>query len=469
MTKPTLSVNEYKILMQANAFHQAMNAQRRESFFRGSSFVGGDPFADMKHSKAWFDYGYPMQVDFYMHWNMYKRNGLAAAGINIPISLCWLDYPVVREGDDENDEETPWELTVKKLFKRLKLHKHMKDADRMQMVGRYSALFVRVRDGLTPDKPLGIIKLEQIIEIVPVWEGQLEPHDTDQDPASERFDRPINYTYSSAGTGNQNEKASSTFQIHHSRLIMMAEGAVGASIYGEPANEAGFNALLDWDKIRGSGGEASWMAAANKQILSPKEGFNGAVSQEVVDSINESLRDMKEGFDEALFLKGLEAKPMGATVPDPKIYKDMALEEYCASRMLPAKIVVGTQSGVKAGDEDTAGLMRTMQSRRLNTINDFYEDVMNWFYVHGVLVTPQDGHSLEWSDLTAPSAMAKIDAALKLSQMNKEAVLSGLPPLFDSDEIRKEAGHKPLTDDIEMPDETLDDPEKPEADNPDIN
>jgi uncharacterized protein len=469
MTKPTLSVNEYKQLMQLNAFHQAMNAQRRESFFRGSSFVGGDPFADMKHSKAWFDYGYPMQVDFYMHWNMYKRNGLAAAGINIPISLCWLDYPAVREGDDENDEETPWELTVKKLFKRLKLHKQMKDADRMQMVGRYSALFVRVRDGLTPDKPLGIIKPEQIIEIVPVWEGQLEPNDTDQDPVSERFDRPVNYTYSSSGTGNQNEKASSSFQIHHSRLIILAEGAVGASIYGEPANEAGFNALLDWDKIRGSGGEASWLAAANKQILTKQANVSGMVDSKMLDGINEALKDMREGLDESLFLNGLEAKPMGATVPDPKIYKDMALEEYCASRMLPAKIVVGTQSGVKAGDEDTAGLMRTMQSRRLNTINDFYEDVMNWFYVHGVLVTPQDGHSLEWSDLTAPSAMAKIDAAVKLNQMNS-TVGDGMGPKFTVDEIRKEAGYKPLTDDIEMPDETLDDdPAKPEGDTSNIN
>jgi hypothetical protein len=109
-----------------------------------------------------------------------------------------------------------------------------------------------------------------------------------------------------------------------------------------------------------------------------------------------------------------------------------------------------------------------MQSRRLNTINDFYEDVMNWFYVHGVLVTPPDGHSLEWSDLTAPSAMAKIDAAVKLNQMNS-TVGDGMGPKFTVDEIRKEAGYKPLTDDIEMPDETLDDdPAKPEGDQQDV-
>ena len=469
MTKPTLNVNQYKQLMQLNAFHQAMNAQRRDSFFRGSSFVGGDPFADMKHGKAWFDYGYPMQIDFYMHWNMYKRNGLAAAGINIPISICWMDYPVVREGEADEHDETPWEKAVKQLFKRLKIHKHMKDADRMQMVGRYSALFVRVRDGLTPDKPMAAINADKIIEIVPIWEGQLEPGEIDQNPASARFDRPVYYNYSSTGVGNQNEKATSAGQIHHSRLIILSEGSVGASIYGDPANEAGFNALLDWDKIRGSGGEASWMAAANKQILSPVAGFNGSVSQEVVDDINDSLRDLKEGFDEALFLKGLEAKPMGATVPDPIVYKEMALEEYCASRGIPAKIMVGTQVGVRAGDEDTASMMRNMQSRRLNVISDFYDDLLNWCYEHGVLVTPANGHSIEWSDLTAPSAMNKIDAALKLSQMNQVGAVSGTGAAFTIDEIRKEAGYKPLVDDLDLPDETIeDDPESAEDDQQDV-
>ena len=219
-----------------NQVHLAMNAARRDSFFRGSAFVGGDPFADTKHMKAWFDYGYPMTVDFYMHWNMYKRNGLAKAGVDIPVNICWMDSPTVREGEDDDHEETAWEKGVKALAKRLKLWRHIRDADRMQRVGRYSAIFVRVRDGLSADKPIGTISADKIIELMPIWEGQLEPNDIDQDIASENYNKPINYTYSSTGTGNQNDKASASFQIHHSRLIILSEDAVGGSIYGTPAN-----------------------------------------------------------------------------------------------------------------------------------------------------------------------------------------------------------------------------------------
>ncbi len=452
MSKPRINAQQQQQYLQLNKLHIALNAARRDSFFRGSAFVGGDPFADTKHMKAWFDYGYPMAVDFYMHWNMYKRNGLAKAGVDIPVNLCWIDNPTIRQGDDDEHPETQWEKAAKALAKRLKLWKHLRDADRMQRVGRYSAIFIRVRDGLTPDKPLGKISENQIIELMPLWEGQLDPNDIDQDAASDTYNKPLNYTYLATGTGNQNDKAADSFQIHHSRLIMFSEDAVGGSIYGTPTNEAGFNALLDWDKIRGSGGEASWLAAANKQILTPTDA-NKYVHPDTVDGINEALKDMKEGLDEALFLNGVTATPMNNTVPKPDIYKDMALEEYSASVQIPAKVLVGTQSGVKAGDEDTAGLMRMMQSRRIHSCTTYADEFLNWCYVHGVLVMPEDGHTIAWSDLTAPSAMAKIDAALKLSQVNTQNIAAGTGPLFGPDEIRAAAGYDPLEDDLEMPDE----------------
>lgn len=460
MKKPRINAKQQQQYLQLNKLHVALNAARRDSFFRGSAFVGGDPFADTKHMKAWFDYGYPMQVDFYMHWNMYKRNGLAKAGVDIPVNLCWMDSPTIRSGDDDEHPETPWEKVANALAKRLKLWRHLRDADRMQRVGRYSAIFIRVRDGLTPDKPLGNIKEGQIIELMPLWEGQLEPNDVDQNTASDTYNKPLNYTYSATGTGNQNDKAADSFQIHHSRLILLSEDAVGGSIYGTPANEAGFNALLDWDKIRGSGGEASWLAAANKQILTPKEGSSGNISADTLDGINDALKDMKEGLDEALFLSGVESTAMNNTVPDPEIYKDMALEEYSASVGIASKILVGTQTGVKAGDEDTAGLMRAMQSRRVNCLNDFIDSFLTWCYKYGVLVMPKDGHTIAWSDLTAPSAGQKIDAALKMAQVNVQG-RNGEGLVFTTDEIRKEAGYEALDGDLPevIPDETIDDEE----------
>lgn len=448
---------EQQQLLAINKLSMALNSARRDSFFRGSAFAGGDPFADTKHFKAWFDYGYPMTTDFFMHWNMYKRNGLAKAGVEVPVNLCWIDSPTIREGEDDDHQQTAWEKSVSALARRIKLWRHLKDADRMQRVGRYSAVFVRVRDGKKPSEPLQSVSEAQIIELMPLWEGQLEPGDIDQDLASDNYGKPVNYTYSATGTGNQDPQKSDSFTIHYSRLIMLSEGAVGGSIYGTSANEAGFNSLLDWDKIRGSGGEASWLAAANKQILKPTQ--EGArITNEVLDGINDALKDMKEGLDEALFLNGVEATPMGNSVPDPEIYKDMALEEYAASVGIPSKILVGTQSGVKAGDEDTAGFMRLMQSRRVNVCSAMIDAFLDWCYLYGVIKMPADGHVISWSDLTAPSAAQKMKAALDMAEINVKSRNAMQPsPFPDYNEIRKEAGYQPIELEQDEPDETLPD------------
>jgi len=446
------SPQEFKQVNALNKLHMALNQARRLSF-GGYNLSGGDPFADMKHGKAWFDYGYPFTVDFYMQWNMYQRNGLARAGVNIPVRITWMDCPAIKEGDGDNAEETPWAKEVKKLLKQKRFWRHMADADRMQRVGRYSALYFRVRDGKQPSERMGRIRPDQLVEIQPIWEGQLIPADIDNDLRSERLGRPTTYTYNESGVGNQNALATQSFVIHHSRLVILSENAVGGSIYGEPANEAGFNALLDWDKIRGSGGESAWLAAANKQILT-SDNPNANIGGDVIDAINDALKDMKEGLDEALFLKGVTATPMGATVPDPKVYKEMCEQEYAASVELPLKIIVGTQTGVKAGDEDTAHLMRMMQSRRNNKATPMIEDGINWMIQYGVLPPPPAGEfTVEWSDLTAPSAMQKAEHVLKITQAENQRINAGEGPLLTKDELRKELGFEPLEDDlIDIPD-----------------
>lgn len=459
------SPQEFKQVNALNKLHMALNQARRLSF-GGYNLSGGDPFADMKHGKAWFDYGYPFTVDFYMQWNMYQRNGLARAGINIPANLTWMDYPTIKDGDGVDSEETDWAKSVKKYLKQKRFWRHMADADRMQMVGRYSALYFRVRDGKQPSERMGRINPDQLVEIQPIWEGQLIPADIDNDLRSERLGRPKTYTYNESGVGNQNALATQSFVIHHSRLIILSENAVGGSIYGEPANEAGFNALLDWEKIRGSGAEASWLSAANKQILT-SDNPSTSISPDVIDSINEALRDMKEGLDEALFMKGVTATPMGATVPDPKVYKEMALEEYAASRGIAVKILVGTQTGVKAGEEDSAGYMRTIQSRRNNKATPMIEDGINWMIQYGVLPPPPEGEfTVEWSDLTAPSAMQKAEHVLKITQAESYRINAGEGPLLTNDELRKELGFEPMDDDlIDLPDIVEDDEEEPETPN----
>jgi hypothetical protein len=447
----TKSPEEFKHVAAINKLHVALNQARRLSF-QGHSLSGGDPFADTKHMKAWFDYGYPFTVDFYMHWNMYQRNGLARAGVNIPNTIAFLDYPDIKNGDGSEVEEQPWDKEVKRVLKQKRFWKHLSDGHRMQMVGRYAALFFRVRDGKSPDQPLTKLSGESsLVEIQPLWEGQLIPAMLETDTKSERYGRPVTYTYQSTGVGNQNAQAVESLTIHHTRLVILSENAVGGSIYGEPANEAGFNALLDWDKIRGSGGEASWLAAANKQVLTINNA-NSTIHQEDIDNINDAYRDMLEGLTESLVLKGVDSKSLGATVPDVQHYKAMAIEEYAASRQIPVKILIGTQTGVLAGDADSAGYMRIVQSDRNNKVTPMIEDCINWLVRYGILPpAPAGEFVVEWSDLTAPTAADRIDFAVKMATINNTNMLAGNGPVYSEDEMRKESDFEPLEEALPRP------------------
>lgn len=213
--KPHINSRLLPIINQARSF-----INNSELFGRGSSFTGGDNLADTKHAKLWQDFGYPETVEFYMHWNMWRRNGLARRGTKLPVDVCWLTNPEVKQ-DGDHMEPTPFEKAIGSLNRRLGFNHVMRNADLCQRVGRYGAILVTVADGKTRDKPLDIVRPDQIRNLTPLFEGQLEPADIDNSKDSERFGLPINYSYQSNNVGGRDDTSSDGGLIHYTRLIVV--------------------------------------------------------------------------------------------------------------------------------------------------------------------------------------------------------------------------------------------------------
>ena len=149
--KPHIAAKFWPVLQRARAY---MNSS--QLFGRGGpyGFTGGDNLADQKHSKLWSDFGYPTTVEFYMHWNMWRRNGLARRGAKLPVDKCWLTNPVIKQCGD-HIEQTAFERAIHQLNERLRFNHNMYAADLCQRIGRYGALLITVADSQTRDKPLG--------------------------------------------------------------------------------------------------------------------------------------------------------------------------------------------------------------------------------------------------------------------------------------------------------------------------
>lgn len=423
------------------------NYQRRSPLFSGGT--GGYNYADTKHDKSWKDYGYPYQIDFFMHWNMFRRNGYAFAGATIPVEMCWLTKPWVQRDDrEDSDDETPYEKEFAKQAKRLNLWKVLRDGDLMQRVGRYSGLIWTVADGKEPSQPItGTLNPNKIVMVKPVFEGQLEPSTWDKDRASPRYGLPITYTLNEGGTGNRNAYATDAGTIHHSRVTILTEDALGSDIYGIPCNEPGFNALLNLQKIQGAGGEGFWRQAAQRFVLEAQSGADGEMQDfgpDELRALSEMISDMFAGLDKIPAVGNYKIVPLNTQISNPKEFLEANLSEYSASlKGIPRKLISGTQTGVKAADEDTQGFMRLMQSRRDNALVEMGQRVIDWFATYTTLKSPT-GACLKWDDLTAPTQQDRLELAIKMVLANKDSVAAGQLAPFHPSEIRAEAGYDPV-------------------------
>lgn len=399
-------------------------------------YSGVGHFEGTKHSKAYSDYGYPLALDFWFFYSVYRRIGLARAAVKRPIDMCWLTRPKIKL-----DEET--EDNVFNAFaKRLKLWSKLRQVDDMQSVGHYAGIIVRVADGKTLDQPLEKVTMDNIVDLMPAWEGQLIPGNLDQNPTSPRYGMPTHYTYQQQGV-RQSAQRDGTEQltVHHSRVIIWNEGAVGNTIYGESCLEPIYNALMDWEKVRGAGAEGFWKKAAMRAVLQAAADASGTgPSEPELDALTEVITDMQDSFDAVPYLGGMELKGIGDSGSISGIDKasQIALEDVAAGRGWSAKGLVGAQEGKLAGEQDSGIDKQTAQSRRENYLNMQLEYFLEWLTLH----TDYDGTNkiIEWDDLTAAGDDAKLSLAERMAKINKET----MQEIFKPNEMRDISGFESL-------------------------
>lgn len=415
----------------------------RRNFAAGIS--GTYEGADTLHN-IYSDFGYPQTLSFSDFWNIYRRLGIAKNVVELPIQTTWMDEPIVTSEDDQFTRE------LEKLVKQTRLWTRLRALDLRQRIGRYAGLFVRVRDNLSPEQPIGGLNgIGSVIQLIPIAEGQLTVLSTDSDEMSDTYGQPTMYQFNSSGVGNRDEKTAVSFSIHPSRLIMTAEGADDGSIYGVPALEAPFNSLMDLRKIIGAGGEGFYKNAAQSVLFKLMDSSSALQNKELLQKFNDQYDDfIRNRHRRGLWTPGLEPSVLDSNLRDPKEFFMAALNDVAASCAIPATILIGQQTGRLASNEDSRSYLSGINSRRETYVsNDIIMATIDWMMKNRVL--PMAEYEVEWNDLLALSDKEKLDAALNMVKINKEQFSSGEEIPFTSREIRAHAGY-----DIEPEDDMLD-------------
>ncbi len=267
----------------------------------GSMFPAFFPGANVKHD-YYKDFGWPETLSFDQLYRMYLRNGVATAGVDKTALKTWQDAPFLLEQERDGSEsgpqkETTLEREIRKKFSSLRLWAKLTDADRMAMVGGYSGVILRLRDGNAFDQSVDSVPggLDGLYKLDPVWKGQLTVAEYDTDPRSETYGEPVMYQFNEAALSGD-QKQNRQLRIHPDRVLIWSDDG---SIYGRSILEPGFNDLVDMDKVKGAGGEGFWKNAKSAPVLEVDKEAKiadmakamGVTVEELADKMNDQVAD----------------------------------------------------------------------------------------------------------------------------------------------------------------------------------
>lgn len=411
---------------------------------------GGYDFADTLHS-IFLDFGYPQSLDFFNYWNMYRRFGIAKNVCDLPVDITWMRTPEVMSDNAQFVRE------FERMSDALSFWIRLAAIDKRQRVGRYAGMFMRVRDGKKPSEPIDgrLNGIGAIMQMVPLYEGQLDVLEVDNNPMSESYGLPTMYEFSGGSVGNRNDKIANSFSIHPDRIVIISEDADNGGIYGMSALEAPYNSLMDLRKILGGGGEGFYKNSAQSIIFNLQDGASAKANEALLTRFNEQYDDFaRNRMRRAMWTPGMDAKTLDSTLVNPKDFFFNSLYDVAASCKIPATILIGQQTGRLASSEDSRSFLSMINSRRENFGTESINALIDWFIRWGVLPVAQ--YEVEWDDLLALSQNEQLDNAQKMAAINDAQFKSGGSVPFEGSEIREAAGFEPL-EQIEPGSERMDD------------
>ena len=383
-------------------------------------------------------YGYPEAPTFQHYYSAYIRIGLAAAGCDMPVDAVWSDWPTIRDVTEFDSDGKPiyndtvttdFEVELKKLLnnKKLALKDRVRSLDRKQRVGRYAGSMIVARDinRAKPSEPLKNLVPGQLVKLVPLYESQVQEIQWDTDETSPTYGEPTMYQINEYSTGAKSLGQMRSFECHPSRLIMAAEGAEDGTIYGKPAMQPCFYALLDWEKIRMSAAEGTKKNADQRAIGSIKEGTNMPTGK-LAEYLDEDVQDFESGKLSMLVTKGMDVTPFNANMGDPTRSAELCEKEIAAGFNATMTELMGYQTGKLASEKD----QDKNNTRTMNRRNGFGTHLLmqhiDKFVGLGLLPVPDGEVVIDWPDAREPSKSDKLgmgeQSATIIEKLNRAGV-----------------------------------------------
>ena len=191
---------------------------------------------------------------------------------------------------------------------------------------------------------------------------------------------------------------------------------------GVPLLRAGFNSLVDLEKISGGSAESflknsaravtiNFDANASPQVMTTNP--DGTPSGKTVrDVIGEQVDSLNRNIDSALVTQGATAGTLQTQISDPSDAFDVAAKLFAASVRIPYTILFGQQTGRLASDEDKADMVARCESRQENLLTPMIEELVTRLQAAGIVEAGRVDLAASCTGIVKPKSRLSLGDAL---------------------------------------------------------
>ncbi|KKN36248.1 hypothetical protein LCGC14_0775380 [marine sediment metagenome] len=351
--------------------------------------------------------GYKKTLQFSDYAVRYLRQDIAKRIVDAPVDSTWRKKPEIKEKGEK--DATAFDEAWEELVKAKRLWNKFIRVDKLAGIGRYAILVLGFDDDQELSQP--VEGATELLYAQPYSEGSILITQYDEDVKSERFGKPLMYkitmldtvtTSSSVTREAYTTRSGLGKEVHWTRVLHVADGALEQDVYGIPRLEDVYNRLENLEIVVGGAAEMFWRGAFPG--LAFEADPEADIGDQDMSDLQEEIEEYIHGLRRYMRVQGVKVNSLTPQVADPKGTVEVILQMISAARGIPVRILTGSERGELASSQDESNWLSRIAERR----EDFAEAfVLRPFIDHlidiGVLPDPVEGYEILWGDLLSLS------------------------------------------------------------------
>lgn len=350
----------------------------------------------------------------------YRRQGMARRIVDAPAKALWADPPVVT-GD------AAFQKAWDDLLAKLPVFNNLMKLDKLCGLGEFAVMVVGLDDGQRLDRPASVIRnassgLRKVLYMQPYSEGSVQIKEYEKNTASPRFGLPIIYTINpgkfadqfSTRVSAQITPSESSFDVHYTRVLHVAENALESPVFGQSRLECVYNDLDDLLKVGGGSSEVYWLNARNGLHVDVDKEMD--LDKDSAEALSEEMDEYANQLRRTIRTRGVTVKALESKLADPRGAFDIIISQIASATGLPKRELMGSEAGQLASQQDRANWAQRCAER----ISEFGQPVILLPFIRmlidcGVLPVPAT-MSIEWPDAFKMNPLERAQTSAQMAR-----------------------------------------------------